>query len=292
MLGQLVRAGGGDTYPLFQPIVTIGRHPDNDIQLRYKSVSLRHGQLELRDGWWSVLDLESRTGVRVNGVSCHEQQLNPNDVISFGKQRFSILYQLEAGQLDTAQADKTQTRGRQDIEDAAFDFLQSSAPETKPRPEAVEPARTKQQPADYHGTLVPCGGGDPIPLFKPQLLVGRHQKCDICLRFSTVSAHHCRLEFEEGYWFVRDLNSRNGVRVDGKQCESCCLFPGKILWIAKQRYRVDYTPTSDTPPPEEDVFAKGLLEKAGLNKSSNDVARTLNIDDGHVPAKKWSLDDD
>ncbi len=33
------------------------------------------------------------------------------------------------------------------------------------------------------GQLVPVGGGDPIPLLKPELLVGRRNNCDIILSF-------------------------------------------------------------------------------------------------------------
>ena len=44
-----------------------------------------------------------------------------------------------------------------------------------------------------YGELVPVGGGDPIPLLKKSLLVGRRESCDIVLRFSNVSAHHCQL---------------------------------------------------------------------------------------------------
>ena len=46
------------------------------------------------------------------------------------------------------------------------------------------------------GELVPVGGGDPIPLIKEKLLVGRRESCDIVLRFANVSAHHCQLTFE------------------------------------------------------------------------------------------------
>ena len=56
-----------------------------------------------------------------------------------------------------------------------------------------------------HGELIPVGGGDPIPLLKKNLLVGRRESCDIVLRFSNVSAHHCQLTCNGGYWYVKDL---------------------------------------------------------------------------------------
>ncbi|MCC7421117.1 MAG: FHA domain-containing protein [Planctomycetaceae bacterium] len=119
-----------------------------------------------------------------------------------------------------------------------------------------------------YGELVPCGGGDSIPLLKTKLLIGRRSRCDVMLDFPNVSSHHCELEFLNGYWFVRDLGSRNGIKVNGANCDSKWLLPGDVLHVAKHRFEVQYTPTTDAPPPEEEnPFARSLLEKAGLGRS-------------------------
>ena len=119
------------------------------------------------------------------------------------------------------------------------------------------------------GELVPLGGGDPIPLLKPQLAIGRRSSCDIMLEFPNVSSQHCELLLENGYWRVRDLGSRNGVKVNGERVDSRWLQPGDELSIAKHRYEVRYTPSGTGPPPEEieegeNPFGRSLLEKAGL----------------------------
>lgn len=115
------------------------------------------------------------------------------------------------------------------------------------------------------GQLVPLGGGDPIPLQKEKLLVGRRDSCDITLDYPNVSSHHCELEIVNGYWHVRDLNSSNGTKVNGERVTERFLQPGDTLIIAKHRYEVSYTPDPSLPPPEErDPFAISLLEKAGL----------------------------
>ena len=67
---------------------------------------------------------------------------------------------------------------------------------------------------DY-GQLVPTGGGDTIFLKKEKLLIGRRESCDIVLRFGNVSGQHARMTLEAGYWFLKDLGSRNGTKVDG-----------------------------------------------------------------------------
>ena len=125
-----------------------------------------------------------------------------------------------------------------------------------------------------YGELVPVGGGDNIPLLEKRLLVGRRESCDIVLRFSNVSAHHCQLFVENGYWYVKDLESRNGTRVHGRRVERKRLDPGCEIAFAKHKYTVEYTPTdlgaSGPPPPDEEVLnqilGRSLLERAGLSR--------------------------
>lgn len=129
----------------------------------------------------------------------------------------------------------------------------------------LQNATTKMERTEILGELVPCGGGDTIPLMKPKLLIGRRNTCDISLRFPNVSSHHCELEMINGYWQIQDLSSRNGIKVNGVRCDKKWLMPGDVVSIAKHRYEVAYEPLGDAPPPDDgDPFAVGLLEKAGL----------------------------
>lgn len=115
------------------------------------------------------------------------------------------------------------------------------------------------------GQLIPVGGGDPIPLEKPNLLVGRRPSCDISLPYPNVSSHHCRLEYINGYWRAVDT-STNGTKVNGERIDEKFLQPGDTVSFAKHVFEIQYTPDPDCAPPveEEDPFARSLLEKAGL----------------------------
>jgi adenylate cyclase len=124
-----------------------------------------------------------------------------------------------------------------------------------------------------YGVLVPLGGGDPIPLVKRTLLVGRRESCDIVLRFANVSAHHCQLYVIGGYWYVKDLKSRNGVRINGASVADGRIDPGDELAIANHRYEFSYSPhdlgAMGPPPPEDlpsEIFGRSLLERAGLER--------------------------
>jgi pSer/pThr/pTyr-binding forkhead associated (FHA) protein len=116
-----------------------------------------------------------------------------------------------------------------------------------------------------YGELTPSGGGDPIPLLKRKLLIGRRPSCDITLRFPNVSSHHCELELINGYWFVRDLGSANGIKVNDSRCDQKWVFPGDTLTVAKHRFEMSYHGLGDRPEDEEEnPFARSLMEKAGL----------------------------
>ncbi len=124
------------------------------------------------------------------------------------------------------------------------------------------------------GILTPTGGGDPVPLGKERLLIGRRENCDIVLRYPNVSGQHCRLQLEGGYWFVKDLNSRNGTKVNGNRVSRKRLDPGNILAIAKHEYKIEYNPHAlgamGAPPPDDDhmELKRSLMERAGLDRRS------------------------
>jgi adenylate cyclase len=128
--------------------------------------------------------------------------------------------------------------------------------------------------ADSVGELVPVGGGDPIPLRRGILTIGRRESCDISLKFPNVSGLHCELAFKDaGYWQVRDLGSTNGIKVNGERVLNRALRPGDEIAIAKRKYKIQYnlTPAGEAAleavlSADEDVFSQSLLEKAGLAK--------------------------
>jgi adenylate cyclase len=128
-----------------------------------------------------------------------------------------------------------------------------------------------------NGELIPLGGGDPIPLLKKKLLIGRRESCDIVLRFANVSAHHCELNFEGGYLYVRDLQSRNGIKVNDIRVTEKRLDPGDVLSVAKHKYEVAYDPSElgavGPPPPDNtsrEIMRESLLTRAGLERSRSE----------------------
>lgn len=150
--------------------------------------------------------------------------------------------------------------------------------------------------------MVPLGGGDPIPLLKKALLIGRRESCDIVLRFKNVSAHHCQLMVRGGYWYVKDLKSLNGVKVNDISVTDRRLNSGDLLTVAKHRYRIFYVPSElgavGPPPPDEpleEIFGESLLKRARLEKKrrprqESDIRVHLELDASNEKDKETPSD--
>jgi len=136
-------------------------------------------------------------------------------------------------------------------------------------------------PNRHYGVMKPLGGGDPIPLRKPELFIGRRPSCDIRLDFENVSGKHCVLRFQNQVWSVRDLGSTNGTRINGAVVTSeHTVMPDDELGIAGRLFSIDYepgTPTSvvnQNQVMEEDVVETrkrtSLMELAGLSRDGEE----------------------
>ena len=64
--------------------VLIGRREDCDLMLSFGYISGHHARLVLNDGQWSIQDLGSTNGTRVNGRPADNTALNSGDQISLG----------------------------------------------------------------------------------------------------------------------------------------------------------------------------------------------------------------
>jgi pSer/pThr/pTyr-binding forkhead associated (FHA) protein len=123
-----------------------------------------------------------------------------------------------------------------------------------------------------NGELVPEGGGDNIPLIRPTLTIGRRESCDICLRYSSVSGKHCQLQFLDEFWWILDLGSTNGLKVNGVRAPKKLLHPGDKITIGEKTFTIEYQPPVGKHAMEDllenmegaDILSQPLLERAGL----------------------------
>ena len=149
--------------------------------------------------------------------------------------------------------------------------------------------------AELKGELHPLRGGDAIPLIRDIMVMGRRESCDIPLRFPNVSGIHCKLAFQDGYWFMQDLNSTNGVKVNGLKVLRKVLLPGDELTIGKKKYLIHYTLAAGRRALEEimedDVMSQSLLERAGLVSSHREEPERPRIGQRKPPQQQPSSDE-
>jgi CheY-like chemotaxis protein len=93
------------------------------------------------------------------------------------------------------------------------------------------------------------------PVTTERITIGRDQSCDVVVPHMDVSGHHCQLFLHEGWWFVADLRTKNGIRVNGIRVMKRRLGPGDTLSVARHKLVIDYDPgalgaVGPTPPPD------------------------------------------
>ena len=49
------------------------------------------------------------------------------------------------------------------------------------------------------------------PFLQPEIMIGRDTNCDLSVIDEALSAHHARVTFHHGQWWLEDLNSTNGT---------------------------------------------------------------------------------
>ena len=88
--------------------------------------------------------------------------------------------------------------------------------------------------------LVPVGMSSAfsVKLTGTSLIVGRLPCCNIAIPLPTVSAHHCRLYPVKSSWYIEDLDSRNGTRVNQKRIGKRRLRVGDRISIGELEFQV------------------------------------------------------
>ena len=188
--------------PLLRDEVTIGREKGNTIRLTERNVSRLHARLLKRNGSYIVEDLGSYNGVTING-----ERIESNTKLAAGDQ-------LCIGDYDLAfQSDVV----------ATANTLPSPKPRSQPPPRLVvlgEPA-----------------AGAEFTLTKPALRIGRDERLDIWINHKSISHEHAEVQVSDSKVTVYDLESANGMRVNGISASRAVLETGDILQLGEVRFR-------------------------------------------------------
>jgi predicted component of type VI protein secretion system len=96
--------------------------------------------------------------------------------------------------------------------------------------------------------LVALNDGPSILVDKPILLLGRHPECDIQIDSRKISRRHCCIAQVNDYLIVRDLDSTNGIRINGVRVVEGKLRAGDELTIGNHRYQVTWQDAAPRAP--------------------------------------------
>lgn len=89
--------------------------------------------------------------------------------------------------------------------------------------------------------LIPIDGnrGEIVELTKEVYCIGSKEDMDIVINENTVSRLHARIDCSEGIYYLEDMNSRNGTRINGKllqYMEKVAIQPQDEISFAEVRY--------------------------------------------------------
>lgn len=140
------------------------------------------------------------------------------------------------------------------------------------------------------GLLKPIGGGDPVPLTKVDLVVGRRASCDIRLDYGNISGKHCMLRLHNQVWHVKDLGSTNGTTVNGASLTSeHSVMPDDEIGIGGHLFTIDYEPGAPATITNKGQIVEEMEEEVLETRKKHSLMELAGLDtddDRPTPRKK------
>ena len=267
--------------PLIRDEITIGRKEGNTIRLTERNVSRRHARILRNNGEVQIEDLGSYNGIRVNNARIAERvSLRVSDQVQIGD------YKLYLKAEGVEQVDDARTMPIERIDAPATDVMQAVAPSspTVPIPAQAAAAAAAGGPSRAMGTADTDPGGRPVAtaaqvaaltqpvtygklvvtssnyagkefdLTRPQMIVGRTDENDLVINHRSISRNHAKItrDTETGRYTISDLQSSNGVRVNGQDYGKVELRRGDVVDLGHVRLRF-------VEPGEDFVFARDAV---------------------------------
>ncbi|MCG5053494.1 MAG: FHA domain-containing protein [Myxococcales bacterium] len=234
--------------PLIRDEITVGRQEGNTVRLTEQNISRHHARFVRQDGTLFVEDLASYNGIRLNGEPVKQRTaLKDGDQIAIGD------YKLGLKAADGRAAAPAVNRARVGSETPP---PRASSPSPSPalgmQGDIIEgaptiPVRTlADQGLDFGLNAPPPGrlvvmstqlSGAEFALDRASLVIGRTPENDIILNHKSISRHHAKVIRDGERYVVVDLESANGVRVNGAPQERMVLDSGDVIELGHVRLK-------------------------------------------------------
>jgi pSer/pThr/pTyr-binding forkhead associated (FHA) protein len=261
--------------PVARDEITIGRNDANIVRLGEKDVSRHHGRLVRESGHYYIEDLNSFTGIRVNGEKITGKRLlHDGDLIQIseydlilqegpeerpplpfaGIAETPILPQEVAAPPPPPPIADADAKARRTAETATIRLSDLRTEQVEVPPQEV--------PESQRAKLVGISGkhrGEELLLDRSPIRLGRSEENDLRIEHPSISRKHLRLHLDNGTWKVMDAESRNGVRVNGEPYAQIGLRHGDVVEVGHLRYAFVERGRPFHLPPELTPLAPSML---------------------------------
>ncbi len=228
--------------PLIRDEITIGRKEGNTIRLTERNVSRRHARLLRQNGALFIEDLSSYNGIKVNGNKISGRiAITEGDRIQIGDYVLGLKFE---GQLETAQEGIKQTKSLKmpaAVERPKTERMEQPNDASAPNQSESFNKHTDDRVKPEHVARIVCISnnfpGQEWVLQKPIMVLGRTEDNDIVVNHRSISRHHASINEENGRFTIIDLQSSNGVRVNGEEYGKVELRRGDLIDLGHVRLR-------------------------------------------------------
>lgn len=285
MLKLVIQDDEGKTtvVPLIRDEITVGRKEGNTIRLTERNVSRKHARIVKANGSIAVEDLNSYNGVRVNGSRIQGRVgINVSDRIQIGDYLIELKAEGAAVPAD-AFGDETQpveTMAAQAAAATQAATTRVSAPVGMPIPVLAGDDDATTKMATPVTAMLPAAGvttapdvaptppiqqdmtppaklvilstglaGQEYDLTQLAMVIGRTEDNDVVVNHRSISRHHAKVVNENGRYAIVDMQSSNGVRVNGEEYSKVELRRGDVIDLGHVRMRF-------VEPGEDFVFGR------------------------------------
>ena len=265
--------------PLIRDEITIGRKEGNTIRLTERNVSRRHARILRNNGEVQIEDLGSYNGIRVNNARIAERvSLRLSDQVQIGDYKLYLkaegVEQVDEARTMPIERIDTSTEvmavppsptspmvavGTQPPSPVAAAAARAGVADTDPagRPVATPAQVAALTQSAAYGKLVVVSSnfaGKEFDLTRPQMIIGRTDENDLVINHRSISRNHAKVvrDTETGRYTISDLQSSNGVRVNGQDYGKVELRRTDVVDLGHVRLRF-------VEPGEDFIFARDAV---------------------------------
>jgi pSer/pThr/pTyr-binding forkhead associated (FHA) protein len=224
------------TYELDEPVISIGRLPENTISIPNMGVSRRHVKIEEDpDRKYLLVDLNSLNGTFVNGKRVKKILLSSGDKITIGK--FTILYE-ENGKGSSLEGSEQIPRG---ISIQNTDSIVSPLVKTKvpPLPQHTQPVTlvAPGQEKESTAVLIETNKHVVYKLDKPYMTIGSGEEDDVFVSGFMIGEGQAMVELQEDGILLSASKLMGKIKVNGKSIRSHFLQHKDRVEIGSSTFR-------------------------------------------------------